>query len=249
MNKQKTLEYRRQFLLSSLECKSNFWNLVKINNQFLYIHPDCDYENSEVNNKVHLIGYFIDPHNKSLNSKEILNIIASKKEINDSIKELHRLVGRFIIIIEHNDDLIFLNDACGLKTLYYTKNKYGFFAASQPLLINLATKIYKNRENHVYFSSQYFNSNKEHWLPCGITLYSDVHQLTPNHYFSKNEFQQFRYYPYKKLIKAGDYEKKVIKFSNLLKNFKSANYKMNLSFSLTAGWDSRIILSCCKGDY
>ena len=212
MNKQKTLEYRRQFLLSSLECKKlNFWNLVKINNQFLYIHPDCDYENSEVNNKVHLIGYFIDPHNKSLNSKEILNIIASKKEINDSIKELHRLVGRFIIIIEHNDDLIFLNDACGLKTLYYTKNKYGFFAAST-LLINLATKIYKNRENHVYFSSQYFNSNKEHWLPCGITLYSDVHQLTLIIIFQKMNINNLDIIHTKNSSKLGTMKKKLSNF-------------------------------------
>ena len=86
----------------------------------------------------------------------------------------------------------------------------------------------------------------EHWLPIGVTFYKDVFQLTPNHYLSLSEYKQIRYWPFKKLEK-GNYAGLLDRFVKILqKIMDTAQGHMDLAISLTAGWDSRILLSASK---
>ena len=242
------LKFRRQFLLTPVECKQlEKWKIEKVDKHFLYLHPDCLFEKSFGINDLYLIGYFFNPHNAKKTSKEILNGLSNLKDINDFPKELYSLVGRFVLIIKTGNDFIFFHDACGLKTLYYTKANNNIYAASQPLLINEVLPLIKTNTYEEYFKSDYVKNNKEHWLPSGFTFYENVYHLIPNHYIKASELEQIRFYPFQNL-KTGTYSESVIEFSTLLKKIVSvANYNhLDFAFTLTAGWDSRLILSCCK---
>ncbi len=241
------LKFRRQFLFTPVECKRlETWQIEKNDKYFIYVHPDCQFEKSSGFYDLYLIGYILNPHAPGETSKQILDDLSNLKDINDFPKKLYSLTGRFVLIIKTEDDFIFFNDACGLRTVYYTKDEDNFYAASQPLLINEVIPLKKTKAHEEYFNSEYVATVREHYLPSGTTLYENIFHLVPNHYVKISEFEQKRYYPFQEL-KRRDYSEGVIEFSTLLKKIISAaNNNMDLAFSLTAGWDSRIILSSCK---
>jgi len=241
------LKFRRQFLLTPTECEDlKDWQIEKVGNHYLYVHPDCKMEKACGKNSLYLVGYFFDPHNSRKKPIDILTDFARECNIEKYPKLLYRLVGRFILIIKQDEDFIFFHDACGLKSLYYTLSKNEVYAASQPLLIGKVLKLQHKKIYNDYFNSDYVKNKKEHWIPSGLSFYKDVHHLVPNHYFRSSEKSQTRYYPHKNLPKRR-YKESLNEFSTLLKNIvTTAHGHLDLAFSLTAGWDSRILLSCCK---
>ena len=60
-----------------------------------------------------------------------------------------------MLIIKTENDFVFFNDACGLRTFYYTNNNNNIYAASQPLLINKVLQIKKTKAYEDYFNSDY----------------------------------------------------------------------------------------------
>ena len=241
------LEFRRQFLLTPLECEDLInWQTEKIANYFLYVHSDCKLEKASAVNDIFLVGYMLDPHYPQKNSKDIIDELSQEKDINSFPNRLYKLIGRFVLIVKQDNDFIFFNDACGLKTFFYTKIKDEIYAASQPLLINKVLELKKTPAYNEYFNSNYVANTLEHWLPSGVTFYENVFHLVPNHYFRLSENTQKRYWPNKKLQK-GKYLDLLNQFSSLLKQImNTANNHMDLAISLTAGWDSRIVLSSSK---
>lgn len=241
------LKYRRQFLLTPVEFKKfATWQTEKAGNHFIYVHPDCLFEKSSGIHSLYLVGYFLDPHNPQKSAKNILDSLSQEKNIDNFPKKLYGLVGRFVLIIKLENDFIFFNDTCGLKTLYYTKNENGIYAASQPLLLNEVLELKKKSTYNEYFNSAYVAKTIEHWLPSGFSLFENVYHLIPNHYLKASAYKQKRYYPSQKLKKK-NYDELLTNFSDLLLQIiLSAHKHLDLAFTLTAGWDSRVLLSCCK---
>ncbi len=241
------LKFRRQFLFAPVECgQLEGWQIEKVDDYFIYVHPDCQFEKSSGFYDLYLIGYILNPHAPGETSKQILDNLSRVKDMNDFPEKLYSLTGRFVLIIKTEDDFIFFNDACGFRTVYYTKEEDSFYAASQPLLINEVIPLKKTKAHEEYFNSEYVANDMEYYLPSGITLYENVYHLVPNHYLEVSASEQKRYYPFREL-KRRDYAEGVIAFSALLKNtILVAHNNLDLSFGLTAGWDTRIILSGCK---
>jgi hypothetical protein len=77
-------------------------------------------------------------------------------------------------------------------------------------------------------------------------LYETVKHLVPNHYLSLSGLEQKRYWP-NKVPKKMQIEEAIKQSSYLLKNImEAANHRFKLAMPMTAGWDSRIILSASK---
>lgn len=242
------LKFRRQFLFTAKKCKElQDWNIDNLESHYLYTHPDC--EKSRIQKEsldLILIGYIINPRLPDNSSSDILADISNFISIDDVSKKLYGLVGRFILIIKKDNQYTFFNDACGLKLLFYTKYNEELYAASQPLLLRLVCDIQESSNHQEYYRSTYVKDNIEHYIPSGTSLYENVHHLVPNHYLSTSNLEQKRYWPVKQLQKES-LRNSVDDFSNLLKNtMLAANKKFKLALPLTAGWDSRMVLSGCK---
>lgn len=242
------LKYRRQFLLSAKECPQlDDWQKEILDSHVLYIHKDSEVSRiDKAKTNFVLIGYVINPKIPTKTTLDILTDIANLPLVNETSEYLYSLVGRYVIIIKNQDRLIFYNDACGLKTLYYTNYEKDIYAASQPLLFELVIPIKKGFDYQQYINSTYVWGNIEHWIPAGSSLYEEVYHLTPNHYFDSSSYKQIRYYP-NKPIKKKEPEEAVREFSSLLrKTMTAANYRFKLALPISAGLDSRTILSACK---
>ena len=242
------LKYRRQFLFSAQKCSDlEDWKHVGIGNHHLYVHQDCGLDRVKKNKlEIVLIGYILSPNFPEKSTSQILENIADCITIENITKYLYSASGRYVLIIKKDDDYIFLNDACGLRTFFYTKYNENIYAASQPLLLKLVLNIKEGKRYYEYYESEYVKSTPEHWLPSGTSLYENVYHLVANHYLNSKTYEQVRYWP-NKMIKKMSLDEGIEKLSYLLNNSMLAiNNKLKLAITLTAGWDSRIVFSACK---
>jgi hypothetical protein len=98
-----------------------------------------------------------------------------------------------------------------------------------------------------YLESTYARSNREHWIPSGCSLHERIYHLVPNHTLCFSTFEQIRYWP-KKPIFQKNVNEVVAEASDLLcKLIIAGSKRFKLAMPLTAGWDSRILLSALKG--
>lgn len=242
------LEYRRQFLFTPLKCENlENWITTKCKTHYLYVHPDCSsFRISKNGTEFVLIGSIIDPNHPTKKVPEILQDIAGSEKIEEITSNLYSLVGRFVLIVCTGKSIKILNDACGLKTVCYTRFNGEIYVASQPLLLKLVCKIGKSKNFYDYYNSDYVKKSIEHWIPSGTSLYENVFSLVPNHYLCSDSLNQIRYWPTTS-IREENLEKSLNKFCEVLeKTMRAAANHFKLAVSLTAGWDSRAILSGCK---
>jgi len=244
------LKYRRQFLLTTEPITNlNDWKKRTLNKHTLYSHPDLTTFYLNHNKaEIVLLGHILNPYNHKETELEILKKIAISPNPIDIAKVLYSLSGRFVLLVKTENRTLFFNDACGLRSFNYSYYNGALQIASQPLLLKLAVgDLVTKKERYFSFSnSDYRKNNKENWFPSGTTLYKDVHHLAPNHYLDSETLSQHRYWPNEKYT-LNDYTSSLEKFSNLLQSILIAgSEKYNLSLGITAGFDSRIILSTCK---
>lgn len=242
------LKFRRQFLFTPKKCEQlNEWQITEIGKYTLYVHPDCQITIKKSQfYEIGLVGYVIDPSNPEKNNAAILDDLSLSRSIKEMGEKLYPYGGRFVLIIKTKDDYTIFHDACGLKSVYYTKFENEAYVASQPLLFKLQIPLTKGDRFESYYKSTYVKYEVEHWIPCGTSLYDDVFQLVPNHYFNISSFKQVRFWP-NKAVTSITLDEAVQKVSSILnKSLVAANQRFKLALALTAGWDSRTVLSACK---
>lgn len=242
--------YRRQFLLSETGCSSlTDWQKEKIGNYHLYVHPDTAInvlENSDNNAEIALIGFIINPHAPLESNIDILKQLCEDVSIESITKKLYHYTGRFVLIVKSNDNYSIFHDPCGLRSVFYTKYNNQLYLASQPLLFREVIPLKEGERYHQYNTSKYKEIDIEHWIPSGCSLFENVDHLAPNHYIDFKTYSQIRYWPNKKLVSI-PMEDAVKQAGEIVKNTVSAyNNRFKLALPLTAGVDSRTILSGCK---
>lgn len=239
--------FTRQFLLSPDGYPELSWPSLNIGNHVLQWHSALDVAYHEQENcQAVLIGQMLDPHAPDKCEKMLLSELVEDVDPIGIASNLYTKVGRFVIIIFEKDKFTVFHDACGLRSVYYAEDGIDFFAASQPKLLGLVFPLEKTEDYFDYWTSDYVNRVKEHWVPCGYSLYNNVYQLKPNHYYRSGSASQTRYWPTQKFRQREEGEV-LHEFVQLLqKTMIAARSKFNLSFPVTAGYDTRLILAACR---
>ncbi|MCB0429126.1 MAG: hypothetical protein H6585_05390 [Flavobacteriales bacterium] len=241
----------RQFLFSPVTCDQlEHWQHVRLGGNHLYAHPLIQVDvagNEPTDTELALVGHIIDPDQPNHQNKDILKDFLSGDTTVDGItKKLYRYPGRFVLIVRKADQWYVFHDACGLKSVFYTRTNGQLYMASQPLLLKHVLPLKEGERFDEYQASVFKKATLEHWIPCGISLFEDVQQLVPNHYLDVRNYTQVRFWPVRQLQRM-DMQEAVEKASELLRKSAVAyHHRFKLALALTAGFDSRTILSACK---
>ncbi len=245
------LLFRRQFLLTSEKCGTlENWQYQTLGKFHIYAHPDVNLNLVVKDHEkpgVACIGYMIDPNHPDRTDVEILaDIQNSVQSISEICQYLYFLSGRFVLIFKFSEDIYIFNDACGLRSVFYTRENGKTLVGSQPLIFEQVTPLRRGENFASYNRSDYKKSHIEHWIPGGYSLFEDVFQLLPNRYLKISTLEQVRFWP-DKPIKNEPLEKVSRQAAELLEAIMIASYKrFPLAVSLTAGFDTRTVLSACK---
>lgn len=245
------LLFRRQFLLSSTPIQGlEHWKQASFQDFLLYIHPDLDHaslENTEASLNLAVLGFILHPDYPDFNNLQVLEELRQQVNSLDTLfEQLDRLTGRFVLLVHLNSQTYIFHDPFGLRTLYYGNYQGQFFAASQPTLLERSMPLEKGIKYKSYHNSKYKQEVVEHWLPTGCSLYENVGHLKPNHYLSVDSFKQVRYWPRKKLPRLKAEAAAQATASLLEKIILAAHHRFKLALPISAGYDSRTLLSACK---
>src|SRR6056297_769091 len=118
--------FKRQFIISGSTIKNEYvgsFNYLKLAQFYVYYHSDCEYSYYETNEeKIVLFGYALHCDYPDMDNDEIVKkLIATSKNINELSEATYPLGGRWAIMYQNPHDTYFLNDATGLKQLFYSK--------------------------------------------------------------------------------------------------------------------------------
>ena len=212
----------------------------------MYIHPSCESFVLSDFRIVALVGFVLDPTLQFGNTQEILKEIATSDTIDGIFDILYKLSGRFVILIKEKERWLFFGDASGMRKLYYYHADNNLYAASDPLFFKEYTELKPSEGYEEFFTSDYYLKHPEYYLPINCTLFKDVYRLVPNHYYDSLRREQIRFYPFQDRVEV-DYDWALSEFSRILTNtISEASRRYKLAMPLTAGFDSRLLLSASK---
>lgn len=192
---------------------------------------------------VAIYGEAIDLRYPSKKGQEIARDLA------DSLSQLELLFfndldyigGRYIIIYSDNNNIKVLNDAAGLKTVFYS-TCFNYISSHVAL-------IKDNLIHHEHSEVFEFRKELANGYPGIETPYENIKILTPNTLINKSLNKVVRYFP-RENLENGQVDEVVDSVYGYLKSYlEGLLYRSKLAISLTAGRDSRVTLAVAKGLY
>ncbi len=250
-NLESNLLFRRQYYIGpKFVDRFKSWNRIKVGkNIHVTAHPDLTVTTAKKGDtELALLGFMFDSENYQSDHKTILNeIIGNNSEFADVIKATSRYAGRWILIYTKGDEGKILHDPAGLRQVFYTNHESNTWCSAQPHILAELLDIQDNQDKDLrdYLNSKQFSFN-EHFLIGNKTLYEDVYRLYPNHYLDLADSSYLRYWPNKTLNNLS-VDEVVNSSSNILTELiKSANYRHSIAQTVTAGWDTRLLLAASK---
>ena len=244
------LRFRRQFFLGPGFIEGfPEWTRMNIGTAHcLTVHPDLETCQASDNNKsITLLGFICDPNNPQASNLDILRMLVRKLEgCGDFWKHTGELGGRWILVANDGAETIVFTDAAGLRSLYYSQSLKTTFCSSQPGLIAKTLNLSMDGDALAYINSRELDDQEVYWLPGDASMYREVRALLPNHYLNLRTGETHRFWPDAD-VKALSHQEAVTESARLLRGLMaSARQRFGLALSLTAGWDSRMMLALSR---
>ncbi|NMA67039.1 MAG: hypothetical protein GX957_12540 [Clostridiaceae bacterium] len=190
-----------------------------------------------------VMGRFVDAFNPERSPNQILEVLLDSNDVEELIYKNRSLAGRYIIIYQFDGRLIIVPDACATIPVTFTTCGH-LYVASNPKNIATLNGWSESRLSKKIKS----RATNTHPLPYDMTMYDNIKKMPPNHYFLYNSKVRdvVRYYPVSRKVPVSVKDAAELS-SKLLKNIIQAYFNhFKLALPLTAGIDSRLILSLCK---
>ena len=246
--------YARGFLISTRKIE-NFdslpgykWNeqvISKNSSENFYVYYDPRNETAFVKNDdffVFVLGVCVDLNQEKIDISETAQKIFGTLSLskNDFLNYVDELCGRFIIFYGDSKNSFVIQDACGMRSCFYSKN----FISSHYGLIN---DIEKNDFIEYWETYNNFTREERPWcFPGNYTPYKNIYTLIPNHELNFETSKVSRVWPRapKKNISAVEAQQYFEK--TLKRQIELISKKYKLLMGLTGGNDSRVTLSTLK---
>ena len=227
------------------------WNHDLIgHNTYLSTHPDLNVLTNNVN-EVHaaLIGYIIDSNSPDASNEEVIATLLTNLNNNQQLFPLtYNFGGRYILIISNTKTNMIFTDATGNRQVFYTDTQAtkDLWCASEPGILSKIFKLNLDPAAQSFMETPEFKQCDESWWPGDSSPFSEIRRLLPNHYLNLKNGKCTRYWPEKPLKPKSSKLAAKIVASTMKSLIKGASNRNNMSVSITAGLDSRMVLAASK---
>jgi hypothetical protein len=249
------LLFRRQFVLGPRFVEERTaWQRLRVRDTlYLTVHPDLNTcQVADGARSVTLLGYVLDPDHPQADDRDILHGLLRELDaqggLDHLIERTFTLGGRWILIVDDGSAVRLLNDPMGLRQVFYTNDLVDdLWCASQPGILAeiLKLEMAEDAVNEFIHSDVYRNWNEVLW-PGDRSPYREIAHLLPNQYLDLRAGSRRRYWPDRDLGRLS-LEEGAEKNSELLRRLiESASNRFDLAFTVTAGWDSRLLLAASR---
>ncbi len=198
--------------------------------------------------KILLLGDWFDYRNPAFSNEEILENCFTASSFDDFIVNTYPLAGVYIVVWRSGSDIRIFNDMHALKSVFYNYTDGVFNVVSDPQVA--ADYLGLKPCNNPYYKEarQSITGRIEGCCPGMNTGWQHLYRLSTNHYLDVHKRIEMRFFPNQPLTKLG-LSDAVPRISEMLKGYiRAAQLRNNVSFGLTSGWDSRILLSSVESN-
>lgn len=243
---------RRQFIVGPEPyIRNEYWySRPLMHGQHISIHKDLSFvkkENSDI--LISIIGIAIDPYRPEIGEYTIVEeLLEEVSDIESLIEATKVLSGRWVIIFQDTENTYVFTDPTGHRTVYYYERGDNFWFGSQPEIINQAIhlNLRKDRVLIDFLRSERFRKLESAWVG-NKTIYEDCFILIPNHYVQFSPARAVRFFPAGGLKKDGSKEENLREVIVILEGTMQAiANRYDVMQSITAGYDSRVLLAASK---
>ena len=246
------IKFRRQYLITAkrvpeLEC----WQKESFNGMNVYAEQSLEMHKINGENKEFLLlGYWINPHFPEKTNSDILDDMnRGCKTFEEVAKFLYSLSGRFALFCRYGESVFGVSDAGSFRPIFCNYDNNQVNITSNIYLLQYVINLKEKQEKSKFEHSNYYKLQPTYdWCP-GFTFYENVFGVPANHYIDINKATVERFFPcYTRKDVSGASINQNLKNINLLigNSIRSLASRERLSFSLTAGYDSRLLLSTIK---
>jgi hypothetical protein len=243
--------YVSQFALGPLHLEHlPQWQRVGAAGLRLTLHPDlaCT-QVRDGTRELTLIGHMLDPHAPAAGNAELLRTLLAGYDSREALlAATAHLGGRWLLIATRDDDAFVFHDALGLRQAYYTDPaRLGvLWVASQPGLLNDVLALEPDPQALDYLETDNFRRVDEYRWPGSASTFLGLRHLLPNHWLDLRTGEARRYWPAGPLPRL-DPDSALARLGLLLSGqVQAAARRFDLALSLTAGFDSRVVLAAAR---
>ncbi|MBK6850290.1 MAG: hypothetical protein IPG93_01440 [Burkholderiales bacterium] len=246
---------RRQFALGKTAC-SEFIDpvLTAIGDRWIVTsHRELEVTQvTEADRSITLIGFALDGNQPAASNHDLLQqLLAHGGPVSGLIAQTSTWGGRWAVIAHSSDSSLIWNDATAQRPVYYAlpaigQSGDGLVCAAEPGLLAHSHKFQKSAAAVDFVRSREVSDFEVYWMPGDVTVYDEVRALLPNHCLDLRSGAVRRFWP-TSAVAPVDYDTAVAESVRLLRGqLEAAQRRFKLSISMTAGWDSRMMLALCK---
>ena len=255
--------FRRGYVITNVDLKridnsyideiTQKWEKDEIGNLAIYKEPNLEnYTHKSGLVEILLLGIVCDPINNISSPDRVLkNLCEAYKENNSAFFDyLDCLSGRFLLLVCAKNNKFLLQDAVGLRPVFYDINSQDVIVSSNPFII-AAINNYSISELHKNFiySFNYDGTSNFFHFPGLLTSYENVYKLTPNTMYDLENNVVERFFPRGPLNKEKFTPEFIREISLIIeRQIKLLAKSHRLAVSLTSGIDSRLTLAATKGN-
>lgn len=241
---------RGQFILGPPVDVADWRTMPLENGTRLAFHPDLSVTRvTGTGITLTLAGFMLDPLFPERTDEEILRgLVRGCAGIDELIVRTARFGGRWALIASDGERRIVLNDAIGLRQVFYAPDERSgaCWAASQPKLLADLLGLAISEPAARFMDSYAFRRQHEGWWPGDTTPYREVRHLLPNHCLDLASGRAVRWWPKGPLPRLAVDEaagRVAVMLRGLL---RAAAHRFELAIPVTAGLDSRVVLAASR---
>jgi hypothetical protein len=250
------LLFRRQFILGPRFVETlPGWTRVEVRDGLrATVHPDLAVTRVEDGRRaLTLFGFLLDPSDPTATDRDVLARLAKRlgegASSSSLVEATHDLGGRWILIVDDGASVLLLNDAMGMRTVFYTDlSRFAqLWCASQPGLLAETLGLAPDPEAQSQFVESSIHRDWPEWTwPGDRCLYREVRHLLPNHLLELTSGVRRRYWPDRPIGRRTLAEGAEESARLLRQLVSAAGARFPLALATTAGWDTRLILAASR---
>lgn len=240
------MEYPKQYLLSTTPTSPfEDWRKREFGPWWLHHAPDLPLIRVEdaLGNEIGLLFGWVIFRGCLLADGETLS---SQHQCEGVANEYDELAGRFNYLYLFRDEFFLLTDASGLLSPVYSAECQAL--ASTPTLLRQVASLQRDEAVWAAFSE----GQSQVWYPFGLTPFSGVRRVLPNHRLSLSSWEVRRVFPAPPQVLAyrrqrNEVLQAVMEIAESIKaNVDALIDAGNHLVNLTAGHDTRMVLAACR---
>lgn len=247
------LAFRRQFVLGpEVPEILDGWRRHRVTGELvLSVHPDLDCAQVDRDGRsLILLGYVLDPKHPQRDDASILtDLLSTTTTFGDVLRAFDSLSGRWAAIYLAEGRVRLFHDPAALRQVHHARDNQGaVWCGSRPELLARVTGLPADAEaqDHLRSYGVSGSGSPTHFWPGSGTGFVGISRLLPNHFLDATTGEVRRYWP-TAAIAPVDPDTAIETCATILTGvIGAAATRYPLALSVTAGYDSRVLLAASR---